>query len=112
MTIHTFDDGNGRIARAVADMQLATITKWLAWFLDCLDSAITNTDTVLESVLYKSRFWDRHRDRALNQRQVLMLSKLVDEFDGKLTSPNGRKLPGSYRQRTFSKRRERRAKYE
>ncbi len=121
VTIHPFDDGNGRIARAIADMVLARsegssqrfysmsaeirqrrkayydilektqkgdldITAWLAWFLDCLDGAISRSEVELRNVLSKARFWETMRDAQLNERQRMMLNKLLDGFEGKLTS--------------------------
>lgn len=127
ITIHPFEDGNGRIARAITDMQLSkadgnaqrffsmsaqiqkkrsgyyeileksqkgtsNITNWLAWFLECLTEALLNTDTILEKVLSKARFWEKHRITLLNDRQRLMLNKLLDDFDGKLTSSKWAKI--------------------
>lgn len=121
VSIHPFDDGNGRIARAIADMALARsedspqrfysmsaeirqrrksyydilektqksdldVTDWLLWFIACLDGAISRSESELQHVLAKARFWEEHRETPLNDRQRLMLGKLIDGFEGKLTS--------------------------
>jgi len=121
VTIHPFDDGNGRIARAIADMALARserssqrfysmsaeiqrerdtyydileqtqkgtldLTPWLEWFLGCLGRAITGARTTLAAVLDKVQFWDSIRNRPINERQRTVLNRLLDGFDGKLTS--------------------------
>ena len=121
VTIHPFDDGNGRIARAIADWILARserssqrfysmsaqirlernayynilertqketldITAWLQWFIDCFDRALDATEKTLASVLRKARFWETHASAAINERQRLVLNKLLNGFEGKLTS--------------------------
>jgi Fic family protein len=121
VTIHPFEDGNGRIARAIADMALAgseqsprrfyslssqirverkayydileatqkgdlDITPWLKWFLNCLDRALTGAAEVLSSVLQKARFWETHAGEGFNDRQRIMLDRLLSGFAGKLTS--------------------------
>lgn len=121
VTIHPLDDGNGRIARAIADMSLARsensaqrfysmsaqiwiertayydtlertqkgdldVTPWLVWFLACLDRAFDGAEATLSVVLQKAEFWKRHAAITINTRQRDMLNRLLDGFEGKLTS--------------------------
>lgn len=121
VTIHPFENGNGRIARAIGDMALARsepmaqryyslsaqiqrerkdyydmlertqkgsldVTGWLAWFLGCLLRAIQHAEATLDAVLAKARFWQRWAGTPMNERQIKLLNRLLDGFEGKLTS--------------------------
>ena len=127
VTIHPFEDGNGRIARAIADMVLArserspqrfysmsaqirqerseyyeileatqkgdlSITRWLEWFLACLERTFDRAETILAAVLSKARFWDRFTGTEFNERQRSMINRLLNGFEGKLTSSKWAKL--------------------
>src|SRR5262249_50035463 len=68
------------------------ITPWMDWFLACLGRAIDNAQTVLSGVLTKARFWERIQNVPLNDRQRLVLNRLLDGFEGKLTTSKYAKL--------------------
>jgi len=59
---------------------------WLIWFLNCLKNALTASDSILERVFNKHQFWNKYATEKLNDRQILMLNRLLDGFKGKLTS--------------------------
>lgn len=58
----------------------------MQWFLSCLDRAIEGAQATLSSVLNKARFWQTRREEQLNERQRLMLNRLLDGFEGNLTT--------------------------
>lgn len=121
VTLHPFDDGNGRIARAIGDLLLARadgspqrfyslsaqiqrerkayyevlegaqkgtldVTPWLLWFLDSLQRALDQAQQTLDVVLEKTQYWQRWASLPLNERQVKVLNRMLDGFDGKLTN--------------------------
>jgi len=58
----------------------------LTWFVACLSRAFDGAKRILASVLKKARFWKKHAGDRLNDRQREMLNRLLDGFEGKLTS--------------------------
>jgi len=68
------------------------ISAWLQWFLGCLLNALNSTDLTLARILIKHQFWNSHANLTLNERQKLLLNKLLDGFEGKLTTSKWAKI--------------------
>lgn len=127
VTLHPFDDGNGRLARALSELLLARseagapryyslsqqilkdrtayyqiledtqrgsldVTAWIRWYLQTLQNAFAASDTLLQDVYRRTRFWQRHAQAQLNERQRRMLERMLEGFEGKLTSSKWAKL--------------------
>ena len=68
------------------------ITGWLTWFLNCLKNALESSEDVLASVIHKHKFWTRNASRLQNDRQKIMLNKLLEGFEGKLSTSKWAKI--------------------
>lgn len=125
--LHPFDDGNGRIARALTDMILARsddskfrfysmssqiqknrksyyeilektqkgsmdITNWLLWFLENLLIAIQSSGEITDKVLQKAEFWQKNSNVVFNERQIKVLNRFMDNFEGNLTTTKWAKM--------------------
>lgn len=62
------------------------ITPPLSWFLAVLDRALSDAETTLGATIRKSRFWERLSGLPVNGRQHAMLSRLLEGFEGRLTT--------------------------
>jgi Fic family protein len=127
VTIHPFEDGNGRIARAIAEMALSRadesseryysmssqieserddyyenlkqsqrlnmdITRWLKWFLECLERCIDSAGNTLAIVLRKAQIWEQVNAAPVNERQRKIIARLLDDFKGHLNTSKYAKM--------------------
>jgi Fic family protein len=68
------------------------ITSWLVWFLNCLLRAIERALTVLEKINHKASVWRALSKFSLNERQKKLINRLLDGFDGLLTTSKWAKI--------------------
>jgi len=115
--LHPYEDGNGRVGRALLDMALAKderravrlysmsarfmdqqdayyaalqrtssgdldITPWFLWFLEQVEAAIRSSESLVAAIVQKARFWMRHTQDKLNERQLEALNRMLDEEPG------------------------------
>ena len=69
--------------------QSLDVTEWLAWFLATLHRTVDQAQQALDAVLVTARLWQRWAEPGfapLNARQLKLVNRLLDGFDGKLTS--------------------------
>jgi len=127
LTLHPFEDGNGRLARALTEWLLARaeqselrfyslsaqiqrekeayyeeieraqrggldVTRWIAWFAGCHLRAVESAELRLKSILDKAAFWQTHAKDELNAHQREMLNRLLDGFEGNMTSSKWAKI--------------------
>ncbi|MDO8500215.1 MAG: hypothetical protein Q7S20_00045 [Gemmatimonadaceae bacterium] len=78
----------GEYYRILEQTQRGTVdvTPWMEWFLGCLTRAIEGAHAALSGVIAKARYWEKLRDVPLNERQRLVINRLLDGFEGKLTT--------------------------
>ena len=127
--IHPYEDGNGRIARAITDYILTKrtntefklysistainsdrkgyyeildkttnlfknrkfdITPWLEWHLVILKNAMQSGLKSIDYLVQKTKFWDKYRNYALNERQIKVINKILDKgydnFEGGIST--------------------------
>lgn len=121
VSIHPFEDGNGRLARILSDMMLARgdksnfrfynvssainndkkhyydileksqkgdgdLTAWIKWYVDTLIKALDSSESTLNTVLNKSRFWQRASAIGISDRQTSTLNLFLDGYESKITT--------------------------
>ena len=121
VSIHPFEDGNGRLARILSDMLLARgeksefrfynvssqinkdknhyydilermqhgdgdITEWLVWYMQKLIEALDEAETIVNTILNKSFFWQKASSIPMTDRQTQMLNLFLDRYEAKITS--------------------------
>ncbi len=113
LTIHPFEDGNGRIGRLIMDLALAqaehntvrlyamsrtinthrkeyyavieqtqrgdmVLTPWLNWFVCMLRASIEETLGLIDQTLFKTHYWQRFNQAALNHEQIKVINRMLD----------------------------------
>lgn len=110
-SVHPFEDGNGRVGRAIAEHALgqslqhppllsissvveldraeyynqleqaqrsSNVTPWVEYFSNIIADAQSQATEKVSHILGKSRFWDSHKDKNINERQHKVINKVFD----------------------------------
>ncbi|MCY7386561.1 MAG: Fic family protein, partial [Burkholderiales bacterium] len=133
-SIHPFEDGNGRLGRAIVDLALsqdagypfrlhglshelkrrqadyydalnrvqraeAKPEAWVQWLLETLQQSCINSSKLIDEALDRTRFWSRHKEVSLNERQRKVLAKMLDagpgRFEGGMSPRKAQSLTGA-----------------
>ena len=112
VSVHPFEDGNGRLARILSDMLLARnissqinkdkkhyydilermqrgdgdVTEWLVWYMQKLVDALDEAGATVTTILNKSFFWQKASVVPMTERQTQMLNLFLDGYEAKITS--------------------------
>ena len=68
------------------------ITQWLLWFLQTMENAIDTAVEKTQRVVRKALFWQEKHNVALNERQIKVINRLWDGFEGKLNTSKWAKM--------------------
>ena len=133
VSIHPFEDGNGRIGRAIVEKAIFEglghsvllalsptinrnrksyyewlehsnkgneITAWLLYFARTMLAAQAQAQSLVEFLIAKARFYDRHRGQ-FNERQQKVVARIMREglegFKGGLSAENYIRITGTSR---------------
>lgn len=133
VSIHPFEDGNGRIGRAIVEKTIFEglgqpvllalsptisrnrksyyewlehsnkdneITAWLFYFAQTMLAAQAHAQSLVEFLITKARFYDRHRGQ-FSERQQKVIARILREglegFEGGLSADNYIRITGTSR---------------
>ena len=68
------------------------ITNWLIWFLENLLIAIQSSGEITDKVIQKAVFWQKNSLLVFNERQIKVLNRYMDNFEGNLTTTKWAKM--------------------
>ncbi len=68
------------------------ITGFIRYFLKTLSSAIAEAENNIQKSIAKTMFWDSLRLIPLNERETKLINRLIDGFEGRLTTEKWAKI--------------------